>query len=111
LLNLLLQLVHFLLGLDEPLAHRIVQEGVAFGIEGGHLAAIQGESLVLAFVQRAAFFRQALVLLLRAGVSQEGIDALADALKLRLLDNGFAQFHSLLADHIFSLSIGMHKFP
>lgn len=109
LLHPLLQLVHFLLGVNEPFAHRIIQEGVALGIERGDFIAIQGEALMLAFVEGAALLAQALVLLLRGGVGHEGFDALADALKLGLLDEGFAQLQSFLANRIFGQCTGLHK--
>jgi hypothetical protein len=110
LLNFLLQLLHFFLGVEEPFGHRIVQERVALGIEGGDFLAIQGESLVLAFMQSAPLLGQALVLLLRAGVGHERIHTLADALKLRLPNDGFTQFQSLLANRVLDLGICLHKF-
>ena len=44
-----------------------------------------------------------------SGIGHERIDLLADALKLRLLHNGFAQFPRFLEDHIFSLNICFHR--
>jgi hypothetical protein len=109
LLHPLLQFVHFLLRVNEPFAHRIIQKGIALGIELRDFTAIQGEALMLAFVQGAALLAQALVLLLRGGIGHESLDALADALKLGLLDDGLAQFHCFLAHRILDLGIGMHK--
>jgi hypothetical protein len=110
-LHFLLQFVQFLLGVDEPFGHRIAQEGLAFVIEGGHFAAIQGEALVLALVEGLALLAQALVLPPRVGVSHKRFDAPADALELRLLDDSLAQLQSFLAHRIFSQGICMHKLP
>jgi hypothetical protein len=110
LLHLLLQVLHFLLGVDESFGHGIVQKGVALGIKRGDFTAIQGEALMLAFVESATLLVQALVLLLRDGVGHEGVNALANALKLRLPDNGFAQLQSLLAHPILDLGSSLHKF-
>jgi hypothetical protein len=101
LLHLLLQALHFMLGVDEPFGHRIAQEGVALGIKRGDFSPVQRQTLMLAFVQGAALLVQALVKLLRAAVGHKGIDPLANALKLRLPDNGFAQLQSLLPHLIF----------
>jgi hypothetical protein len=65
---------------------------------------------MLAFVESATLLVQALVLLLRDGVGHEGVNALANALKLRLPDNGFAQLQSLLAHPILDLGSSLHKF-
>jgi hypothetical protein len=109
LLHALLQLMHFLLRVNEPFAYRIVQEGIALGIERGNFIAIQREALMLAFVEGAALLAQALVLFLRGGIGHKRLDALADVLKLGLLDDGFAQLQSFLAHRIFDQSICLHK--
>ncbi len=59
-------------------------------------------------MQGAAFFIHDLVLLLRFGVAREGVDALADVLKLGQLNNGLAEFKGLLADRVVSLSLCLH---
>jgi hypothetical protein len=64
---------------------------------------------MLPFVERLALLAQALVLLPRVGVGHEGLDAAADALKLRLLHDGLAQFQSFLAHRVFDLSSSLHK--
>jgi hypothetical protein len=110
LLHSLLQFVQFLLGVDEAFGHRIAEEDVALVVEGGDFRAIQGKALMLAFVERLAFLAQALVLLARVGVGHERLDAPADALKLRLLDDGLAQLQGFLAHCIFNLGICLHKF-
>ena len=108
LLHALLQLVHFFLSVNESFAHRISQKGVPLGIECGHFAAIQGKSLMLAFVQGAALLAQALILLLRGWIGHENFDPLPDALKLGLLNDGFAELQSLLSHHILDSSC-LHK--
>ena len=110
LLHALLQLVHFLLGVYEPFAHRIAQKGVTLGIKRRDFLAIEGKALMLPFMERAALFAQALILLLRFAISRESINALADALELRLLDDGLAQFQSFLANRVLNQCIsGLHK--
>jgi predicted short-subunit dehydrogenase-like oxidoreductase (DUF2520 family) len=109
LLHSLLQLVHFLLGVDEPFAHGVAEKGVALGVERGDFAAIQGKALMLAFVERAALLAQALILLLRGGIGHESVHAPADALKLGLLHEGLTELQSLLAHHVLNLGSCLHK--
>jgi hypothetical protein len=109
LLHFLLQFVQFLLSVNEPFGHRISQEDFAFVVKGGDFSAIQGEALMLAFVEGLALLAQALVLPPRIRVGHEGLDAPANALKLGLLDNRLAQFQSFLAHCILSLGICLHK--
>lgn len=61
-------------------------------------------------VQLTALFTQAVVLLLGFGIGHERIHLLADALKLGLLDDGFAQFPRFLEDHVLGLNICFHKY-
>jgi hypothetical protein len=95
-----LQDVHFVLGVEEAFGHGVAKEGVAFGVEGGDIAVIQGHALFLAFVEGAPFFAQALVLLLGGRVRHEGFDALEDFLELGMTDDQAAQFQGLFAHGI-----------
>jgi hypothetical protein len=61
-------------------------------------------------VQLTALFTQALVLLPGFGIRHKRFHLLADALKLGLLDDGFAQFPCFLEDHVLSLNICFHKY-
>jgi hypothetical protein len=108
LLHLLLQIVHFFLRVNKTFGHWISQESVALGIEGGDVIAIQRQSLMLALVEQLPLLAQALVLALRYRIRHEGLDPLANALKLGLPYNGFAQLHSLLANRIFDLGSSLH---
>jgi hypothetical protein len=109
LLDSVLQFVQFFLGVDEPFGDRVAQKGVPLAIEGGDFIAIQGQALVLAFVEGLALLAQFLVLPPRIGVGHERFDAPADVLKLRLPDDGLAQFQSFLAHCILNLGICRHK--
>ena len=108
LLHALLQLVHFFLSVNESFAHGAGQKGVPLGVERGHFATIQGKALMLALVQGAALLAQALILFLRGWIGHEDLDALSNALKLGLLNDGFAELQSLLAHHILDSSC-LHK--
>lgn len=108
LVNTFLHLVHFLLGVDEGPRDGIVQQRLALGLKCGYFLSVKGESLMLFFVQRTAFFAQALVKFLGARVRHKSIHPLADILKLGLLHDGFTQFQGLLAHSVFDLSRCLH---
>jgi hypothetical protein len=110
LLYLVLQVVHFFLRVNKSFGHWISQKGVALGIESGDVIAIQRQPLMLALVEQLPLLAQALVLALRCRIRHEGLDPLANALKLGLPYNGFAQLHSLLANRVFDLGSSLHKF-
>lgn len=110
LLHFMLQIMHFFLRVNKTFGDWISQKGVALGIEGGDVIAIQRQPLMLALVERLPLLAQALVLPLRRRVGHESLDPLANALKLGLPYNRFAQFHSLLANRIFDLGSSLHIF-
>lgn len=47
-------------------------------------------------------------MLLRLGIRHKGINSLADALELGLLDDGFAKLQGFLSDRIFDLRSSLH---
>ena len=96
--HFLLHVMHLLLRFDKSFGDRIGQQRVAQIFKPGDFRVRQSRPGMLLLMERAAFFIDRLVLLLGLGIAHKGIDALANALKLRLLDNGFAKFQSFLAD-------------
>ena len=71
LMDALLHFLHFILCVDERFGDGVGKKCVAFGLERRDFLAIQWEALMLFLVQRAAFFSQALILLLRFRVGHE----------------------------------------
>jgi hypothetical protein len=88
----------------------MAHKGLPLRVERGDFTAVQGQALMLALVEGAALFAQGLVLLLHGGIGHERFHPPANALKLRLLRDGLAQFQSFPAHRVFNLDIGLHKF-
>jgi hypothetical protein len=104
-----LHLVHGLLRIDKTLGNRVAKKSLAFGVEVGDFRFVQLEALLLLVVQKAAFFGQAFILLLRFGIGHEGIHLLADALEFGLLHDAFAKLAGFLADQIVGLNKCIHN--
>jgi len=109
LLDFFLHVLHHFLGVHKTFGHRVAKKRFALGVEGGNLGRRKLQSLLLLVLEVAAFFAQAFVHLLGLGVSHEGVHLLANALKFRLLDDGFAQFTCFLEDDTFGLDNCFHN--
>ncbi len=97
LMHAFLHLVHFFLRINKSFGDGIAKQTVALRFKRRDLLRIQLKALMLLIVQRAALFRQALILLLCLRVRHKGIDPLPDALKLGLLNDGLAKFNGFLS--------------
>lgn len=87
-----LDLLEFILGVEEAAGYRVAEELVALALEIGDLLPGQRHRGLLFLLERLAFRNDTVILGAGSGVSQEGIDALANRAHVRLLQDRLAQF-------------------
>jgi hypothetical protein len=95
LLDEVLKLVHLLLRVEKAGGHGIFEQRVAFRFKAGDFRRFKRLAVVLFFLERLALAHQAFILAARAGVGEEGVNALLDAAGFNMRDDGFAQFAGL----------------
>lgn len=93
-----LDVVDFMLGIQEIADYRVGEHGIAILLEIGNFRFGQLHALMLLVMQEFALFIQGIKLGLGALVIQKLVNAGTDALELWLLKNGFAQFPGFLDD-------------
>jgi len=82
-LNRVLQVVQFLLRIEETARNGIGQQRVALFLEIGDFRAVQRQGVLLFFLQRLAFGDQAFVLAARGSIGQKRINPLAGGAQVR----------------------------
>jgi hypothetical protein len=95
LLDDVLQIVHFFLGIQEGDGDRVFEQVIPVLFKSGNFGAIQSLATMLLFLQFLAGVHDRFVLAARAGVGEESLDAFTDSRRLQLGENGFAEFFSL----------------
>ncbi len=100
----MLKLVQFLLRVQKAAGGGIFQQLIAVLFEIGDFHAVERLSVVLLFVERAAFAHHGFVLAARPGIGQKRVNAPADGRHFRLVHDGLAQFAC------FFLDFGWHNF-
>jgi hypothetical protein len=103
-----LDLLHFLLRIEEAAGDRIVQEGFAQFFKGGDFALGERRAGVLLFVQEFALGHQGLVVAAGLVIGHEGFNILAEGADVRLIKDGLAKFLGLLNDSGF-FGLGVHN--
>src|SRR5260370_33156305 len=94
----LLDLVQFLLRVQESARHRVLHQRIAMLLEVRNLLARQGQGHLLLLLQRLAFGHEPVVMCAGLFVPQQGIDPLADRAHGGLLQNRLAELSWLLQD-------------
>lgn len=108
--DFLLHVMHFLLRFDEAFGRGIGEQRVAQFFKTGNLRFRQRNAGMLFLMEGAALLIDRLILLLGLGVAHERVNALANALELGLLNDGFAKLERLLMNEIVRLCLCLHKY-
>jgi len=103
LLDEVLEIVHFLLRVEEAGGDGIFEQRVAVGLKRGDFRRFKRLAGVLFFLERLAFAHQAFILAARGGVGEEGVNAPLDAAGFEVFEDGFAEFAR------FGFKFGGHK--
>lgn len=101
LLDRFLDLVQFLLRIEETAGDGIIEQGLAMLFEIGHFLASYRERLLLFLLQELAFVHEAIVKGTGLLIIHESIDPLANGSHIRLIQDGLAQFLGFSKDHRF----------
>jgi len=91
-----LDLVKLFLSVHEPSSDRVLEQGIPVLFEIGDFLAGQGEGVLLFLLERLSLVNEALVIGTGLVVTHKGVDALADRLHRRLVEDGLAEFARLL---------------
>jgi hypothetical protein len=92
-------LMKFLLRVEEVARHGIVQQGVTVLFERGNFLAAQRQGALLFFLERLAFGHQAFILSARFFIRGKAFNALARRAHFRLVQDRLAQLDGFLLDH------------
>ena len=98
LLDRMLHLVQFFLGVEETVRNRVSHQLVAMLLEIGDFFAAERQGHLLLLLQSLALVDQAVILSSGLVVPHERIDALADGLHRGLVEDGLAEFLGFLQD-------------
>ena len=98
LIDRLLHLVDFLLGADETGSNGIIHDAFAVFFVVVNFLLAQAGALLLLVVQHFIFFNEGLVLLLGFFIAHELVDVFAQALKIRMVEDGLAEIPGSLHD-------------
>lgn len=93
--DVFLDAVHFALGIEEVLGDLIIQQGVAVLVEIFDLLFRELHAHLLLLLQHLAFEAQGIILAAGSVIFEEGADLAAEALKFRVVQDGFAKLGGL----------------
>ena len=96
--NRLLNLLEFLLGVEETATDGVIHKAIPQSFEFRDLRVFQGFAVVLLLLQGLALEHQGVVLGADGRVGEKGVDLAAQGLDVRLVKDGLAQFLGLLND-------------
>lgn len=96
--DIVLDLAHFALSIQEVLGHGVVQERIAVLVEVSDLVFREFHAHLLLLLEHLAFQAQSVVLTAGSVVFQERGDLTAEALKFSILEDGFAKLGRFRGD-------------
>ena len=108
LMNRLLDLMQFFLGIQKTARDRVLQQRLPVLLEIGDLFTGHGRGLLLFLLQNLPFVDQPVILVAGLFIRHERVDPPANGLHIRLLEDGLAELPGFL-DHRLFFGRGLHN--